>query len=166
MISLMYTKEVIFNGGIAMKKVLSLLVVLCLFVTPVAYASSTDDIASYIETLPTEFIAEMVRLFNAELAKRGETLKEVTQLPTIDKEVMVPIGSYTVGIDIPVGVYTIKNDDKQPGTIIVKTASGEAVYYEALYQDDNVGNIKLEFGYIVDIKYGPLVFAPFAPLGF
>ena len=95
-----------------MKKVLSLLVVLCLFVASVAQASSTDDIATYIETLPTEFIAEMIRLFNAELAKRGETLDEVTQLPTIDKEVMVPIGTYTVGVDIPVGVYTIKNDEK------------------------------------------------------
>lgn len=149
-----------------MKKVLSLLVVLCLFVASVAQASSTDDIATYIETLPTEFIAEMIRLFNAELAKRGETLDEVTQLPTIDKEVMVPIGTYTVGVDIPVGVYTIKNDEKQSGTIIVKTASGKAVYYEALYKGDNVGNIKLEFGYIVEIAYGPLVFAPFAPLGF
>lgn len=149
-----------------MKKALSLLVVLCLFVAPVAQASSTDDISTYIETLPTEFIAEMIRLFSAELAKRGETLEEVTQLPTIDKEVMVPIGAYTVGVDIPVGVYTIKNDEKKSGTIIVETASGKAVYFEALHKGDNVGNIKLEFGYTVKIKYGPLVFAPFAPLEF
>lgn len=154
-----------------MKKLLCLLTSLLLLVPVVQVASaeeqasSAEDLQSYIATLPSDFIAELIGMLNMELAKRGEVTATAAGFTTIDKEVIVPMGEYTVGIDIPAGVYTFKCEVEQ-ARFYIESPDGEDYSWGTMHNGDVYANVQLDIGYSVVITYGPLTFAPYTGLGF
>ena len=137
--------------GVQLKRVLVLLLVLLSLVS-IASAEVAVDIA----TMTTEELVNLRNTVNAELAARNFKEKEVT----------VPVGRYTVGADIPVGVYTITRSGEYFSSIRTYTASGQ---YDLGFQVANgepVGKLELSEGQTVEILYESVVFKPYTGLGF
>lgn len=126
------------------------------------YANVSDD--------ELKFLFEAIQF---ELAYRGykfdfdETHQAATaqKQEASQKEVTVPPGSYTIGSDIPAGIYTIV-----PTGIIsmltVKDASGGLVTMHSLSGDTQVGKLELKAGQMIDIVGESVIFKPYAGLGF
>ncbi len=119
-------------------------------------------------TVSTAFAAKLSEYSYEELIKlRLRIDQEIMSRPEW-KEVTVPAGRYTVGEDIPEGVYSIRLlDEKGYESFIVfgieyenYEDNGGMLYCESLNERSPVlGKVTLSKGNIVDIS-GPLVFAP------
>lgn len=136
-----------------MKKVLSILavsVVLALLALPV-FAENTLDLKS----MTTEELAALQVAVNAELMNRNFATKEV----------IVPPGTYTIGVDIPAGDYSFRCDDRIAG-IDIESAQGKFVTGHSLTKGETVGKQPLEDGQTIEISYGSVVFMPYRGLGF
>lgn len=136
-----------------MKKTLSILVVsvvLAFLALPV-FADSTWDLKS----MTTEELAALQMAVNAELMNRNFTTKEV----------VVPPGTYTIGVDIPAGDYSFRCDERITG-IDIEDAKGRFVTGHSLTKGETVGKQPLEDGQTIEISYGSVVFMPYRGLGF
>lgn len=132
-----------------MKK-LALLLVFLLTFTPFANAESID-----IQSMSSEELTALRTAINAELLSRG-----------IEKEVTVPTGRYTVGVDIPSGVYTIKLAGTMGALVSTYTQSGN---YDLVYNvtaSEPIGKLDLQEGQTIEIAVESVVFTPYSGLGF
>lgn len=136
-----------------MKKIAALLLALLLCMGSLP-AFADVDLSAYTQ----EELLALRDKINQELLKRG-----------IEKEVIVPIGSYVVGVDIPAGVYTIKTI-KDGASLKVREAINSSRYffseYISHYDNDIIGKITLVDGNIVEIGDSNLLFSPYQGLGF
>lgn len=133
-----------------MKKVLVLLLTLLLIVSA-ASAEGFD-----LSAMTTEELVNLRNAVNAELADRDFQTKEVK----------VPTGRYTVGVDIPAGVYTLTRSEEYFSAIRTYTANGQ---YDLSFQVSNgepVGKLELVEGQTIEILYESVVFKPYEGLGF
>lgn len=96
---------------------------------------------------------------NAELVARG-----------IEKETLVPVGIYVIGVDIPAGDYTIRPRDNAIGGIAVyKSAHQSGLLFTELIRscdNDIIGKLSLADGNCIEIYSGALYFSPYQGLGF
>ncbi len=145
--------DITLKGDNHMKKIVALLLALlfCLGSFP---AFAAVDLSAYTQ----EELLALRDSINKELLKRG-----------IEKEVIVPIGIYIVGEDIPAGVYTIKTiNDGAELKVYENIHSSRHFFYEYLthYDSEAIGKLTLTNGNIVEIGDSNLLFTPYQGLGF
>lgn len=130
-------------------------------------AACADEEMSYETYLPywerifnecsTDLLLQMRSVIDVELATRED----------LDKEVTVPVGIFYVGVDIPVGTYTIKGSEKYTSSYVeICDERGVRIFYESLYNNAQLGRVDLYFGYKVKITGDPVIFAKYKGLGF
>lgn len=90
---------------------------------------------------------------------------EIASREDKDKEVTVPAGIYYVGVDIPIGIYTIIGADTV-ASVKIRDHNGLQILSETLYKDQMLGRTDLAFGYKVEIHGGPVIFSNYKGLGF
>lgn len=112
------------------------------------YQGGTFDVFS------DNYLRLAIALFELELQHRGFA----------QGEVVVPMGEYIVGEDIPAGTYTLTPYDTL--TDIEVYSNDKRVHNHCLTSKDKIGKLQLLDGQIVKIKYGSMVFAPYNGLGF
>lgn len=85
-------------------------------------------------------------------------------------EFVVPMGSYTVGEDIPSGKYTLtlaKPDDYSLSIVTIYSETGKMVgHYYLMNETDVVGKVTLSTGYTISISSDSVLFSPYKGLGF
>ncbi len=128
-----------------MKKMLAMMA-LCLTIAPAALAEVDLTGMSFDE------LVSLQAQLTAEAMSRPEW-----------KEVEVPVGTYTVGQDIPAGTYSLKI--KAGGMMASIQINGYETSH-VLTEGDMVGKIDLKDGDQVDITISAVVFMPYAGLGF
>lgn len=136
-----------------MKRFLFILVALSLFVTCV-HAESID-----LENMSTDSLVVLRDAINAELAKRNFA----------EKEVLVNVGEYIIGVDIPAGVYTIslhENVQAMQSLLTVYSEKRTPVTAYNIFPSDPIGRHELKEGQIIQILFGSVVFSPYKGLGF
>lgn len=133
-----------------MKRFLIVLVILSLFVT-CAFAESVD-----LKSMTTDDLVALRDAINAELAKRNFA----------EKEVVVPLGSYIAGEDIPVGTYSVSPGGSTVSMIIVYDNKGGIVESHSLTPSLYIGKLCLQEGQVVEVIFEPVVFNPYAGIGF
>lgn len=142
-----------------MKKVIALVLALFSLVS-VAQAEGTIDVTSFTTEELVVLKAELLSLkdsIDQELANRGEGVKNV----------LVPVGRYTVGEDIPAGTYTVTYE----GAIIslVTVYSGKNDTYGTGYNlsaNGSIGKLELSDGQIIEVLYGSVYFSQYSGLDF
>lgn len=136
-----------------MKKIVAFLLalLLCLGSFP---AFANVDLSAYTQ----EELLALRDSINMELLKRG-----------IEKEVIVPIGTYEIGVDIPEGVYTINTVNDGAGFKVYENANSSRFFineYISHYDRESIGKITLKNGNIVIISDSKVIFSPYQGLGF
>jgi len=133
-----------------MKKVLVLLLV---FVSLVSAASAEGF---NLSAMTTEELVSLRDAANAELAVRNFQTKEV----------VVPTGEYTIGVDIPAGVYTLINSENRTSLISTYETDGSLDLTFNVSQEKSVGKLELIDGQKIEIIFDSIVFKPYEGLGF
>lgn len=134
------------KGGVFVKRVVSVLIVLLLILT-VAVAES--DLAS----LSFDELLELRNQLNAEIMSRPEW-----------KEVTVPTGTWYTGIDIPVGFYSIIATDDH-SMVRLEDKNEHYIFYKTMSKNEVAGKVYFEEGSVLQI-YDPIILAPPISLGF
>lgn len=134
-----------------MKRILVLLLVL-LSLASIAYA---ENAAVDISSMTTEELVSLRNSINAELATRNFAEKEVT----------VPPGTYTIGVDIPAGAYTFRTESDLV-SISIEDENGRFIAGHPLSKGEVVGKQPLEDCWTIEISYGSVIFKPYVGLGF
>lgn len=133
-----------------MKRFLIVLLTLSLFV-PCAFAESID-----LKSMTTDDLVALRDAVNAELAKRNFA----------EKEVVVPLGNYIVGEDIPVGTYTVLPGGSITSMVTVYNQRGDVVAYYTMTPSSSIGKLRLQEWQVVEVRFEPVIFTPYAGLGF
>lgn len=102
--------------------------------------------------------------FDELMKLRAEIQAEIMSRPEW-KEVTVPSGTWTVGPDIPAGVYSISATTKG-GYIRVRRKNKLLISQGIRNQESAFGRVELLEGDIVEIERGSLIFSPPKGLGF
>lgn len=132
--------------------VFCVLIALTLFCPIFAFAEGQVD----IKGMSTEELVSLRNAINVELTSRDFQEKEVT----------VPPGQYTIGEDIPAGIYTISKTGTMPSMIVTYTVKGDIDLSYNVSPSSSVGKITLEEGQTIEITLDSVVFAPYKGLGF
>ena len=129
-----------------MKKILAVILVLCSLLSCAC--------ASELDSLSFEELIAFQQYITQEIMKRPEW-----------KEVRVPSGDWTVGVDIPEGKYSIR--PVKSTYISAEDTRGRLILSEAMSSsdDESIGKIELKTGYIVHVS-GDVIFSPAKGLGF
>ncbi len=100
-----------------------------------------------------------------ELKEMQAKVNEALWLSDGWKEVVVPVGLYKVGTDIPAGRWTVKRsvDDYTYFRIGTNFVNGDLEYYLFTSDLEYEANIILEEGTYVEISYCPVVFTTYVP---
>lgn len=86
--------------------------------------------------------------------------------------ITVPVGMYEVGVHIPAGEYTISCDESLMRMTMIQVFSspekGLNHYVEShsIANDEVIGRLVLQEGYVVEVNSGAAVFHRYAGLGF
>ena len=159
-----------------MKKIVSLICLIsAILVSTPCYASydiekmigsgmSLIDIADMMEA--DHAVTEMFSLLGTnELAILAILCtREVQRRSPISKEVVVPMGEYIVGEDIPAGVYTVTTGDSYSNLQVY--SNGKRIYVYDSLTTETIGKLTLTTGQIVKVQYDSMTFAPYKGLGF
>lgn len=138
-------------------RLLSVVLAVSLFLSGAALAEADAfaSLQSSFEQVSTSDLLMLKTMLEVEIASREDK----------DMEVTVPAGIYYVGIDIPVGVYTIIGEDTV-ASVKVLDLNGVKIISETLYKEQMLGRTDLAFGYKVEIHGGPVIFTKYKGLGF
>lgn len=144
-----------------MKKVLSIACfVAILSLLPFCFAES-DTQAAIHEFFSDSSIEELVAFKNMiefELEYRGYSSEK-----NEPKEFDVPVGKYTIGIDIPAGIYTVSRGSGMFDSIVV------IGNYESFYpvsQNSPIGKLELVEGQTIEVQMGGVKFSEYTGIGF
>lgn len=74
--------------------------------------------------------------------------EEIAERTKDSKEVRVPMGEYTIGIDIPCGTYTITCKDVCAG-VSVYSSDGSITDTYFMNENDSIGKIELQQGQVI-----------------
>lgn len=136
--------------------IVSLLLALTFCCITATHAESIFDFS----TMSTSDLVKLRDAINAELSSRNFA----------EKEVVVPVGEYIVGVDIPAGAYTVRiKDNNAQGYIVIRSADDDLVAHHLLgelWESTSIGKLTLHDGYKVEITYSPFHFSPYKGLGF
>lgn len=136
-----------------MKKIFAFVLALLLLCGSVAVAEVS--LAQYT----AEELLALRDQINQELLKRG-----------IENKVLVPIGNYIGGVDIPAGDYTITCAEN--GSIFIYPDEEEAnkggwyTFFAILSENEKAGKMTVKEGDFIKIMGGSFYFAPYQGLGF
>lgn len=118
-------------------------------------------------------LSDLLFFVQYELVSRGFVIQDVgdhskavkKEDVTVQKEVTVPPGTYSVGSDIPAGTYTVTT--KGIITMLtVKNSAGGLVTMHSLNGNTQVGKLVLEDGQTVELVGESVIFKPYQGLGF
>lgn len=79
-------------------------------------------------------------------------------------EVVVPMGEYIVGEDIPAGVYTVVTGDSYCNLEVY--SNGKKIHDYDSFDPETIGKLTLKDGQTVIVKYDSVTFSPYKGLGF
>ena len=126
-----------------MKKILIVLLSLCLMGTAIAAAPSEDETAEQ-DTAPVEQIIDLSGYDDDTLVALLAQVQSEMVNRNIEKTALLRAGTYVFGEDIPVGKYILKKDqNEQTGVISLAFAAGETMdtgpskLGEYVYSDDD-----------------------------
>lgn len=129
-----------------MKKIICI-ILLCIL--PVVALADLPDLSAYT--------------FDDLMALRIVLNKEIMSRPEW-KEVRVPAGNWVVGVDIPVGFYSIKATEDY--TIIdLENKEGHFVFYNVMDKGDSCGKAEFAEGSTLSVN-STVILAPPVSLGF
>lgn len=95
-----------------------------------------------------------IALFEIELQQRGFAKDDV----------VVPMGEYVVGEDIPAGVYTVVTGDGYCNLEVY--SNGKKIHDYDSFDSETIGKLTLKDGQTVHVKYDSVTFSPYKGLGF
>ena len=81
------------------------------------------------------------------------------------KEVIVPAGTWTVGVDIPSGFYCIKSTEPSMNLVELVNTSGDNELYKTFHEGEIVGKAEFKEGSIFSCYYS-VILSPAVSLGF
>lgn len=125
------------------------------FLASLAFAEETNP----LQELSLDELVAAKLMIESEISARESEFKNVT----------VPIGKYTVGLDIPVGVYTLTSAGGQysfSSTVSVYDQTNQRIFYDQISSGKKIGKLELLYGYQVEIKMEAVVFSTYEGLGF
>jgi len=139
-----------------MKKLLAVALILCLLI-PCAIAESVD-----LSDLSFDELRDLQYRVASEIMSRPEW-----------ESVVIPAGSWRIGVDIPAGSYSMESADGKSVFIGVwgyekgdYITNGGCIDSYTLYEKGEiVGKIVLQDGWLLDIKYA-IILRPVKGLGF
>lgn len=99
------------------------------------------------------------------MALKSQIHTEIIKRRIDDNTVRVPMGTYTVGIDIPAGSYTLTGGS-DVAMITLYSPNGDIITFHSLYFQDKIGRIDLESGQKVEIQFGGIIFMTYRGIGF
>lgn len=99
------------------------------------------------------------------MALKSQIHTEIIKRRIDDTTVRVPMGTYTVGIDIPAGSYTLTGGS-DVAMITLYSPNGDIITFHSLYFQDKIGRIDLESGQKVEIQFGGIIFMTYRGIGF
>ena len=99
------------------------------------------------------------------ISLKTEIHSEIIRRTSDDNTTRVPMGRYTVGVDIPAGAYKLICASDR-GMVSLFTADGNVITYYTMYYLEEVGRIDLQDGQIVEIQWGAIVFSTYRGIGF
>ena len=129
-----------------MKKVVAILIVLCMMYTVVL--AETD-----LSAMSFDELVSLSRKVSAEIMSRPEW-----------KEVEVPVGVWTVGVDIPAGVYSVR-PARSSANFACYDENGRLQLNLLCLDGESIGKVELLDGWTVKPS-SPVIFAPPLSLGF
>jgi hypothetical protein len=143
-------------------RVLSLVLAVLLIFPGAAFAENGNPYDAYIAywqelfgACTTDLLLQVKSVIDVELASRDD----------LNKEVFVPQGLYTIGIDIPAGTYTITATGEL-AMVSVYTSDDRMVTMHSMYENEAIGKIDLQFGQKINITGCTVVFSTYKGLGF
>lgn len=138
-------------GVLLMKKALSLvLITLLLFSTPFTLAETDLSEMSFEELVALRQEIDLLLFASDEY-----------------KQVTVPQGKYTVGVDIPAGTYSLSGDAAMVEIFLDSSESSKmSAGLYGVTEDRPVAKLVLEDGWIVSVSIGNVVFTTYTGLGF
>lgn len=132
-----------------------------------AYALILEEAQAFVDALDEEELRALREVMGAGQDWNGEI--DGTDEVTPGKPVTVPIGIYEVGAHIPAGDYTITTDSYASVTVALGEDVGDyeqQIFWETFDETGSIGRLPLKEGQFVRVEYAPVVFTPFAGLGF
>lgn len=133
---------------------LALFFSLAFLFSTVAQAEDLNPLKEY----SMDQIIAMKLAIEAEIATREGDFKTVT----------VPIGRYWVGMDIPVGVYTLTGAEGGWLSSVVRILdeNGDKIFWDQISAGEKIGRLELLYGYQVEIETEAVIFSTYKGLGF
>lgn len=142
------------KGGNSMRKIFALVLTLTLLTVPL-YAAVATGVA--LSGMTDEELTILKQQLDTEILDRGMV-----------KSATLPVGTYTVGVDIPQGAYEILVEPEEVGTIYELYATNEDYKngievdrYMPLYEGDSA-KITLSDGQILIIEIGSVRITAFS----
>lgn len=99
------------------------------------------------------------------IALKTQIHTEIINRTREEKSVRVPMGSYTVGVDIPAGTYMLICGS-DIAMLTLYSAEGDIITFHSLEFQDTVGRIDFENGQKIEMLYGDIVFSAYRGIGF
>lgn len=146
-----------------MKKFLCFLSLLLIMTIPMA-AQADSDVNQILSQYSTDDLLLVREIIDNVLASRSGESTPVSG-PAL-KEVTVPVGTYSVGDDIPAGTYTVSYNGSLLASVEVQTSTGGNVSYNSISSGQRIGKLELKNGQIVEVGYDPVIFMPYQGLVF
>ena len=143
-------------------RLLSVVLAVLLVFPGTAFAENENSYEEYLQywndlfgACPTDLLLQVKSVIEVELASRED----------MNKEVIVPQGLYTIGIDIPTGTYTITASG-EIAMVTLYTSDDHIITVHSMYENEAIGRIDLMFGQKIEIKGSTVVFSKYKGLGF
>ena len=96
--------------------------------------------------------------------RRSEEAQQTEAVADID--VVVPVGQYVVGEDIPAGAYTIKPQGVGVAISVHYSKGGRSKGVFTAFEGESIGKLELEDGNYLEIAGGAALFSTYTGLGF
>ena len=129
-----------------MKKPIALIIAGCLLFS-FAYA---EDLSS----MSFDQLLDLQKSVTAEIISRPQW-----------KEVIVPAGTWTVGVDIPSGFYCIKSTEPSLNIVELVNVSGDKELYKTFHEGEIVGKAEFKENAVFSCYYS-VILSPAVSLGF
>lgn len=115
-----------------------------------SHQASAEVLSDYSDN----YLKVLIAIMQLELRSRG--FKQ--------DEVVVPMGEYIVGEDIPAGTYTVTTGENYCNLEVY--SNGKKIHSYDSFDPETIGKLTLTTGQIVKVEYDSVTFAPYKGLGF
>lgn len=115
-----------------------------------SHQASAEVLSDYSDN----YLKVLIAIMQIELRNRGFEKDDV----------VVPMGEYIVGEDIPAGVYTVTTGDSYSNLQVY--SNGKRIYVYDSFTTETIGKLTLTTGQIVKVQYDSMTFATYKGIGF